>query len=94
MLSNNRIKLMVAHPSVKEFFLNKHINDKRVGWMTKMMEFDVDIKVTKLIRGKGLCEKLANHTNNSEEDEEKVVLALQDEEEVVVPIPPLAGYKK
>lgn len=34
MLSNNRIKLMVAHPSVKDFFLSKDLNDKRAGWVT------------------------------------------------------------
>ena len=51
---------MVAHPSVKEFFLSKDLNDKRAGWITRVMEYDVDIQVTKLVRGKGLCEKLAN----------------------------------
>lgn len=30
-MSNNRINLMVAHPSVKEFLLSKDLNDKRVG---------------------------------------------------------------
>ncbi|XP_059073533.1 uncharacterized protein LOC131874261 [Cryptomeria japonica] len=79
---------------LKSFFLNKDLNDKRAGWVTKVMEFDVDIKVTKLVRGKGLCEKLSYHTNNSEEDEEKVVLALQDEEQVDVPIPPISWVDK
>lgn len=94
MLDNNRIKLMISHPSFKEFFLNKDLNDKRVGWVTKVMEFDVDIKVTKIVRGKGLCEKIADHTNNNEEDEEKVVLALQDEEKVVVPVPPISWVQE
>lgn len=94
MLSNNRIKLMVSHPLVKEFLLRKDLNDKRVGWVTKVMEFDVDIKVTKLVRGKGLCVQLVDHTKNSEEDEENVFLALQDEEQVVVRIPPISWVQE
>lgn len=56
MFSNNKIHLQVAHPTIKEFLLNKDINDKRAGWITRVIEYDVDIKVTKLVRGKGLCE--------------------------------------
>ena len=58
MLSNNKIVLMVAHPSVKEFLLSKDLSDKRAGWVTKVMEYDVKIKVTKLIRGKGYVSSL------------------------------------
>lgn len=47
----------------------------------------MDKKVTKMVRGKGLCEKLAGNTNNSEKNEEQVVLALQDQEPMVVPTP-------
>lgn len=66
MLSNNKIILMVAHPSVKEFLLSKDLSDKRVGWVTKLMEYDVEIKVTKLVGGKLFCEYLVGSTNNSE----------------------------
>lgn len=48
--------LMVSHPSVKIFLLSKDLSDKRASWVTKVMEYDVKIKVTKLVRGKGLCE--------------------------------------
>lgn len=40
----------------KEFLLNKDINKKRDGWITKVMEYGSDIKIIKLMRGKGLCE--------------------------------------
>ena len=45
---------MVPHASIKEFLLNKDINEKRVGQITKVMEYDIDIKIPKLMRGKGL----------------------------------------
>lgn len=60
MLSNNRIQLMVPHAIIQEFLLSRDINKKRVGWITRVMEYDVDIKITKLVRGKGLCEKLVS----------------------------------
>lgn len=37
MLFKNKVKLLVSHPSVKEFLLNKDLNRKRVGWATKVM---------------------------------------------------------
>ena len=37
MLSNNKIQLMVAHPFVKDFLLNKDLNTKRAGWITEAM---------------------------------------------------------
>ena len=54
-LSHNKVHLLVPHASVKEFLSNKDINEKRDGWITKVMEYDMDIKITKLVRGKGLC---------------------------------------
>lgn len=33
-LFNNKIKLLVVHPPVKEFLLSKDLNGKRVGWVT------------------------------------------------------------
>ena len=54
-LSHNKIHLLVPHASVKDFLLSKDISEKRAGWITKVMEYDVDIQITKLVRGKGLC---------------------------------------
>ena len=56
LVSNKNIHLMVGHHSVKEFLLSKDLNEKIVGWITKVMEYDVDIQVTKFVRRKGLCE--------------------------------------
>ena len=55
LLSHNKIHLLVPHASVKDFLLRKDISEKRAGWITRVMEYDVDIQITKLVRGKGLC---------------------------------------
>lgn len=78
LISNNKIHLMVAHPSVKEFLLGKDVNEKRAGWITKVMEYDVDIKITNLVRGRGLNEQLANSSENEIEKEEEVLLTIED----------------
>ncbi|KAH9295059.1 hypothetical protein KI387_038647 [Taxus chinensis] len=59
LVSNNKIQLLVSHAGVKDFLLNKDLNEKRAGWITRVMEYDIEIKVTKLVCGKGLCEQLA-----------------------------------
>lgn len=87
MLSNNRIQLLVAHSTVKDFLLNQDINDKCVGWITKVMEFDIDIKVAKLVRGKGLCEQLAENEDSSLKEVEDVDAVLNNDDTVVVSVP-------
>ncbi|KAH9312130.1 hypothetical protein KI387_027165, partial [Taxus chinensis] len=48
LVSNNKVQLLVSHVGVKDFLLNKDLNEKRAGWITHVMEYDIEIKVTKL----------------------------------------------
>ena len=66
---------MVAHPSVKEFLLSNNLNGKMTSWITRVMEYDVDIQVTKLYRGKGLCEQLPNGRIQTTDDMVEIILA-------------------
>ena len=75
---------MVTHPSVKDFLLNKDLNTQRAGRITKAMEYNIEIKVTKLVRGKGLCEQVAETGNNSSNNDSDVVLAQIDEEKPTI----------
>lgn len=43
LLSHNKIHLLVPHASVKEFLFSKDISEKRAGWITRVMEYDVDV---------------------------------------------------
>ena len=69
---------MVAHPLVKDVLLNKDLNMKRASWITKAMEYDTDIKVTKLVRGKGLCGQLVEIEKNDSSEDPDVVLVQID----------------
>ncbi len=76
LLSHRKIQLLVPHASVKDFLLSRDINERRAGWITKVMEYDVDIKITKLVKGKGLCEKMLSPPDTVEE----VSLLIEDEQ--------------
>jgi len=79
LVSNNKIHLMVAHPSVKEFLLSRDVNEKRAGWITKVMQYDVEIKITKLVRGRVLSEQLVTSSKDEVEEEEEVLLIIEEE---------------
>ena len=57
LLSHNKIHLLVPHASVKDFLLRKYIGEKRASWITRVMEYDVDVQITKLVRGKGFSKQ-------------------------------------
>lgn len=76
MLSNNQIQLLVPQASVKDFLLKKDTSERRARWITKVMEFDLNIKITKLVRGKGLCEQFVSCFKI----DPKVYIVLQEEE--------------
>ncbi|KAH9326344.1 hypothetical protein KI387_006522 [Taxus chinensis] len=81
LVSNNKIQLLVSHAGVKEFLLSKDLNEKHARWITRVMEYDIEIKVTKLVHGKGLCEKLASGQQDETNSEREVVFVLQDDQE-------------
>lgn len=70
---------MVAQPCIKDFLLNKALSHKRASWVTKVMEYDVQIKVAKLVRGKGLCEQLNEKTTDLDQQEEEEVVLMNQE---------------
>jgi len=47
------------------------LGEGKVGWITKIMEYDVKIKTTKIIRGRDLCENIveSSHMISIIEDE-------------------------
>lgn len=75
LLSHNKVQLLVRHASVNDFHFKKDINEKRAIWITKVMDYDIDIKITNLVRSKGLCEKMIS----SQEITKEVALVLEEQ---------------
>jgi hypothetical protein len=54
----NHTKFIVPHPAVRSLFTQQVMGERRGNWMGFVQEFDLDIKLAKLVKGQGLC-KLA-----------------------------------
>lgn len=70
----------VPHSAIKSILTQQDIiMNNRTSWVSKIHEFNLDIKTTKLVRGKGLC-KLITERKNEVNEELPLVLfvGLQD----------------
>ena len=56
---HSKIIAYVRSTSVKDILIQPDIDGRRGKWIAKILEFDLDIKPTKLIKGQGLAKLLA-----------------------------------
>jgi hypothetical protein len=56
---HSRITAYVPSASVKDILIQPDIDGRRGKWIAKILEFDMEIKPTKLIKGQGLAKLLA-----------------------------------
>jgi hypothetical protein len=59
---HSKITAYVPATSVKDILIQPNIDGRRGKWIAKILEFDLEIKPTKLIKGKGLA-KLLDESN-------------------------------
>ena len=59
---HSKILAYVPNSAVKEILVQPDSEGKRGKWIAKVMEYDVDIKPTKLVKGQGLA-KLLTESN-------------------------------
>jgi hypothetical protein len=55
----SRIIAYVPSAAVKDILIQPDIDGRRSKWIAKILEFDLEIRPTKLIKGKGLAKLLA-----------------------------------
>ena len=55
---HSKIVAYVSSASVKEILIHPNIDGKRSKWIAKIMEFDLEMKPTKLVKGQGLARLL------------------------------------
>ena len=56
---HSRVTAYVPSASVKYILIQPDIDGRRGKWIAKILEFDLEIKPTKLVKGQGLAELLA-----------------------------------
>lgn len=58
-ISCNKTIVYVAHPIICKYIIEEEIIKKRANWIIKILEYDIDVRPTKEICGKGLLEYIA-----------------------------------
>jgi hypothetical protein len=56
---HSRVTAYVPSASVKDILIQPDIDGRRGKWIAKILEFDLEIKPTKLVKGQGLAKLLA-----------------------------------
>jgi hypothetical protein len=62
---HSRVIAYVPSTDVKEIFIHPDLDGKRSKWIAKILEFDLEIKPTKLVKGQGLAKLLAESNFSS-----------------------------
>jgi hypothetical protein len=55
---HSKVTAYVPSTSVKDILIQPDVDGRRGKWITKILEFDLEIKPTKLVKGKGLAKLL------------------------------------
>jgi hypothetical protein len=56
---HSRVTAYIPSASVKDILIQPDIDGRRGKWIAKILEFDLEIKPTKLVKGQGLAKLLA-----------------------------------
>jgi len=61
-VSQNKILIYTIHLDVRNYVIQGELGEGKAGWITRIMEYDVEIIPTKLIKGRSLYEHIAKAT--------------------------------
>ena len=73
-LVNAIVVTFVTSAAVKDIFAQQEVFGRRCRWINRIQEFNIDIQITKLVRGQGLAKLMAetnldaNQINLTEEE--------------------------
>lgn len=67
-LLNNHVIIFMPHPIVRSLFVQQELDERKVNLMTKLQEYDIEVKLVHTINGHGPC-KLATKATSSPKDD-------------------------
>ena len=70
-LLRSHTKIIVPHSVVRSLLIQKEWGDRRGNWLSSLQEYDLEIKLAKLVKGKGLCKLMVEEISPQEEEEEE-----------------------
>jgi len=50
-ISHNRILVFTIHLDVRNYVIQRDLGEGKTSWITKIIEYDIEIKPTKMIKG-------------------------------------------
>jgi hypothetical protein len=59
-LLKSKTKVIVPYLAVRNLLVQRDLAEKRANWITDLQEYDLEIKPTKIVKGKGLCKLVMN----------------------------------
>jgi hypothetical protein len=74
----NKIKAYVPYPTIKDVLLQQDCMGTKGKWVSKIQEYDLEIKPTKIIKGQGLAQML------TESNQEAIQMGESEQINVVV----------
>ena len=59
-------KVIVHFSAVRQLLVQRELGEKRANWVNALQEYDIEIKLAKIVKGQGFCRMLAGASNLSE----------------------------
>ena len=69
-LLRSHTKIIVPHTAIRALLIQKEPGDRRGNWLTTSKEYDLEIKLAKLVKGQGLC-KLTEESQDPQMEQEE-----------------------
>jgi len=64
-LLKSHTKVIVPFSVMRQLLVQKEFGEKRENWVTNLQEYDLDIKIIKIVRGQGFCRLITRASNIS-----------------------------
>lgn len=59
-------KVVVHFSAVRQLLVQRELGEKRTKWVTTLQEYDLEIKLAKIVKGQGFCRLLVGASNIQE----------------------------
>ena len=72
-LLKSQTKIIIPYLAVRNLFVQKELGEIRAHWMTTLHEYDLEIKLAKIVRGQSLCQMAIEAISEEVWEDETVI---------------------
>ena len=65
-LLKSRTKVVVPYPTMRNLLVQKELGEKRENWMTSLQKYDLEITLSQIVRGQGMCKLVVDSVEEQE----------------------------